>query len=296
MHPAPRTRVPKGTVVTDTSNNTGKAEEELDGTAEHDVPPNGALRRVATQGPPQRQKANSVDLSSSPKAAFLLRRTSGGSNNVDHGYFPRRVDTPEMREHLKHLGPSNLASRPRTTRYNTVKIKAGGAKMSDSPLKDVMAAPQNVASKGNTHDEGEGEGLLRSAGKDASDGVHAIQAGYGTIERPKSSDTPDTSNKGTQLMIEPLQRPAAQRADSEIAVAKVSTITSRTKLENRSSPEPHGTRSSRSGSKAPLARRRDARRGRRRSKVNLRLCWTTTSSTVEALVLSLFLWLAAVYQ
>lgn len=155
---------------------------------------------------------------------------------------------PEMREHLKHLGPSNLASRPRTTRYNTVKIKAGGTKVSDSPLNDVKTAPQNVASKGNTHDEGVGEGLLRAAGKNASDGVHAIQEGYGTIERPKSSDTPDTSNRGTQVIIEPYQRPTAQRADSEISVATTSTITSLPKQENRSSAELHGTRSARSGS------------------------------------------------
>ena len=248
MHPAPRTRVPKGTIVTtDTASNTGKAEEELDGTAAQDSLHN-AVRRVSTQDVPPRQKANSLDMSGSPKATFLMRRTSGASNIMDRGMVSRRIDAPELREHLKHLGPSNLASRPRATRYNTVKIKAGGGTTSDSPLKDVQRAPQNVESNEASVDGGIGEGLVPSAGIDAKDGVHAVQVGYGTIERPKSSESPDTSNKGTQVRTESLQRPSSARASSQSSFGSTSTIRSLPRQENRLSSLPHSAREARSGS------------------------------------------------
>lgn len=141
-------------------------------------------------------------LATSPKATFMRRSSSGmdGRTNM-------RATTAEMREHLKHLGPSNLASRPKTTRFNTVKIKpatnrspattgARNSSIHEEPYTD-FPAPQG----------GEGEGLLRSAGRDASDGVQALQQGYGSIHTDRSpSSSPPRASKAIQANLQVPQR------------------------------------------------------------------------------------------
>jgi metal transporter CNNM len=102
-----------------------------------------------------------------------------------------RGTVDDMREHLKHLGPSNLASRPKTTRYSTVKIKSGHPVRSDSRTESTVLPDPIIEEP--YHDDpapqgGEGEGLLKSAGKDASDGVQALQQGYGSFSQ-KSQDS-----------------------------------------------------------------------------------------------------------
>lgn len=91
-----------------------------------------------------------------------------------------------MREHLKHLGPSNLASRPKTTRYNTVKIKSATHPLRSESRTDSTAPHEHIVEEPYRDDPapfgGEGEGLLKSAGKEASDGVQAIQQGYGSFD------------------------------------------------------------------------------------------------------------------
>ncbi|MDA4132556.1 MAG: hypothetical protein OK454_05440, partial [Thaumarchaeota archaeon] len=71
------------------------------------------------------------NLSSSPKmATFMMRRNSVGMDGKTVGSaVPVRVNIDEMREHLKHLGPSNPATNPRDTRSTTVKIKPGGTNL-----------------------------------------------------------------------------------------------------------------------------------------------------------------------
>ncbi|KAE8445134.1 hypothetical protein EG329_013736 [Mollisiaceae sp. DMI_Dod_QoI] len=119
-------------------------------------------------------------LSSSPKATFL-RRSSGGA---DGNTISVRGNVHDMREHLKHLGPSNLASRPKTTRYNTVKIKgSNGTKQTGSDAIVEERYEDNPAPQG-----GEGQGLLKSAGQDAKDGVQAVQQGYGSFAPNGSSN------------------------------------------------------------------------------------------------------------
>jgi len=120
-----------------------------------------------------------------------MRRKSSQNDPV-----AMRGNTPEMREHLKKLGPSNVASRPKQTRINTVKIKPGvatvpeGAPIPQNDLKrgDVLtpdirptSRPPSVHEPASEHQGGVGEGLLNSAGKEASDGVQALQRGYGTM-------------------------------------------------------------------------------------------------------------------
>ena len=243
MHPAPRTRVPKGAIVSDVPINNGKP-EDVEGTLAHDATAHETIKRLASQESPSTKKA-SVDLSSSPKATFLMRRTSAASNMGDRGYV--RYDSPEVREHLKHLGPSNLASRPRTTRYNTVKIKTGHP-IADSPLKDVKTPPQNILARNNTADGGIGEGLLQSAGKDAKDGAHALQVGYGSITRPKSAEAGDGHSESRQNQNDSSPKPQLKQRASASSTRTTSTVGSLPRQGERGSGPAIVTRSARSGS------------------------------------------------
>lgn len=147
----------------------------------------GDRRRSSVEAPPPR---------------FQLRKQLSDHNAVSHsgdGWVTQRGATDEIREHLKHLGPSNLASRPRQTRYQSVKIKRGGASPSRSGQTDVDSfqsisdmQPRQAASTGNLG--GIGAGILQSAGHDAKDGVHALQLGYGTMG-PMTASADQTPTK-----------------------------------------------------------------------------------------------------
>ncbi|KAH8816142.1 hypothetical protein F5884DRAFT_724872 [Xylogone sp. PMI_703] len=181
MAPAPKARVQKG-VITEVPPSQKETDLiDLDGQEQLGAP----LGRKNTPG--DRVK-NSSTYSTSPKATFL-RRTSNGA---DGGTVAVRANVNDIREHLKHLGPSNLASRPKTTRYSNVKIKLAPDSRRHSTIDDAH-------SQGANHEEpeylpapegGEGEGLLRSGGRDAKDGVQAVQQGYGTL----GSHNPDGPN------------------------------------------------------------------------------------------------------
>jgi metal transporter CNNM len=108
---------------------------------------------------------------------FTLRNNPGAPEQL-----VVKRGTDEIREHLKHLGPSNLASRPRQTRYQNVKIKAPGTSPTRSGMTDsesgTIRRPSEVASNGS----GIGSKFLRSPSFQAKDGVLAVQQGYGTID------------------------------------------------------------------------------------------------------------------
>lgn len=241
MQPAPRSRVPRGEVVA-TDSALATNEENLIDLDEDQKMQHHALRRTPTSET-VRANGNHPELSSSPKKPPHLRRPSSANGTSDQSTPKRLTD----RDHLKHLGPSNLASRPRQTRYNTVKIKPGGgnsvpdtAKLQDSAetprslsMSTAPAAPQG----------GVGAGLLQSAGKDAKDGVLALQAGYGTIgstppdsKRPKTPSKPSTpikSNEDTPTNRRPAPSTSKSRPTSQ------STLGS---LQSRDSPPRSGTK------------------------------------------------------
>jgi metal transporter CNNM len=124
-------------------------------------------------------KVKSLDHTASPRPAGVpMRRRSSAT---DHK--PRRYSSDEVREHLKHLGPSNLASRPKATRSTTVKIKRGNTAGNPSSQaadagNDTSARKVSESTKG--FRAGVGEGVLHSAGKEASDAVQALHQGYGS--------------------------------------------------------------------------------------------------------------------
>lgn len=196
MAPAPKARVQKGQIVTDPDAAAIPEDHLIDLDEDgRDPKPRDRLGSVGSRG-------NGPNiLSTSREATFKMRRRSNTPDGTTHFPIAVRGNVDEMREHLKHLGPSNLASRPKSTRYNTVKIKPGTRRSGS----DALARQPSVTEERYREDLdpqiGEREGLLKSAGKDASDGVQAIRRVYGTTDATLSQN-PDTELKSSQLNVD----------------------------------------------------------------------------------------------
>jgi metal transporter CNNM len=124
---------------------------------------------------------------------FMMRRKSSNASESRVEAMravPVRSNTQGLIGKLSHLGPSNMASKPKPTKYTSVKIKPGvGTIPEGQPTTTGVDHPeqheQNHTAAGqhaNLVSGAEGAGLLKGAGHDASSGVvSVIQAGYGTM-------------------------------------------------------------------------------------------------------------------
>ncbi|KAF1925964.1 DUF21-domain-containing protein [Didymella exigua CBS 183.55] len=209
MAPAPRTRVPKGAVVLDGSHKPSEA-QVIGG--ETDTEQNGGPRKMSMP-----------EQSDLRPATFMLRRRSTGNKGSSD---PLRADDPEVMKHLKHLGPSNAANRPKSTRINTVKIKPAhtnspGPEIPATIPEDARPASQGIlAQESHAPEGGIGEGLLSSAAREASDGVHSLAVGYGTMATPSGDRMSWKSGKtSTKNAGEDAISPGAQPFPSYAEVA-----------------------------------------------------------------------------
>lgn len=189
MNPAPRYRVPKGEVFAPSQSEQNIIVEEdladLEDKQNHkpeSVRPNSDTEALKIKRAPPDQNGIPAKISSPRRASSIM----GGSDR--EGPLHRAVNA-ETLEHLKHLGPSNVASRPRQTRFQTVKIKPGadsGSKVSvlSIPVNHlpVFAAARGADNPGHA-----------TSGKSATDEVLNVQAGYGTM-----NSSPRTSYKNNQ--------------------------------------------------------------------------------------------------
>lgn len=159
---------------------------------------------------PKRPSVSVSDSGRSPQAAdFMQRKSSIGSTVVNQGrpHLPgRHYTSTQMKQHFKHLGPSNAARQPKSTRVNTVKIKPGVGTIPEiapftndensSSARPVHTPPPSAAQAGIGRD-------LVSPGKDASDGVQAVHQSYGSFDptvqtRGRSEDNVEiTTSRGT---------------------------------------------------------------------------------------------------
>ena len=198
MAPAPKSRVPKGKIVEEPPSFAAVPQGEL-----VDVDGEAQAPRGSRISPPRRR--SSVE---APPPRFHMRtQNTDKDSDARIGWITQRGATDEIREHLRHLGPSNLASRPRHTRYQNVKIKRGSVSPMRSEQTDVdsqsnsdAASRQAIAGMAG----GIGSGLLQSAGMDARDGVHALKLGYGTIgpsvDRSRDN-TPRSAKDNFQISV-----------------------------------------------------------------------------------------------
>ncbi|KAI4244086.1 MAG: hypothetical protein L6R42_010546, partial [Xanthoria sp. 1 TBL-2021] len=190
---APKTKIGKHGVIAEPETNIAQTEEDLIDLDYENKPQHKALQRTATG-----ELAANGSASDKAKPNPNLRRTSSIASVTKDGQ-PKPLSNVD---HFRHLGPSNLASRPRQTRYNTVKIKPGGGSLAENVIKanagNNDGSPLAVSIASPAPQGGAGTGLLSSAGKDASDGVLAVQKGYGTIggTPPKSSSGGGKTSSG----------------------------------------------------------------------------------------------------
>ncbi|KIW90559.1 uncharacterized protein Z519_09206 [Cladophialophora bantiana CBS 173.52] len=170
--PAPTRRIPKTYFLPDEPSTINGAAPDLANIDESEILSPEDLQRAKTaDNPPQKSKG---------LVAARRRSSAGNSAAGDSKAGRRAASTDEIKEHLKHLGPSNLASRPRSTRYNTVKIKPGNStasKEDETRVTPVRRISENVSE----YQSGIGEGMLSSGGKVASGGVQALKQGHGSI-------------------------------------------------------------------------------------------------------------------
>ena len=197
-----------------------------------------------------------------PKAKELLatlggqrRRSSANSVTGDAKAGREAPSTDEIKEHLKHLGPSNLASRPRATRYNTVKIKPGNI---ESKANGRQPPVRRISEGVSEYQNDIGEGLLSLGGKNASGGARALKQEYGSIPSSPNDRRPQSANKAVQAEPpqgqdsshpETLDRDGEQTRPSARTMDSHSTIGSLPDSRRRSrSPYYHHKGPARSGS------------------------------------------------
>ncbi|KAI2296932.1 cell agglutination protein Mam3 [Ophidiomyces ophidiicola] len=218
MAPAPKARVPKGRIVTDPFDElTAQQKADVEGLIDKQKNAESSSAKTGDLQSSQ-QKSSVPDVGSPPPPIFKLRRAPTQDATERAEAIIQRGATPEIREHLKHLGPSNLASRPRQTRYNNVKIKPG---TTSSPL--VQTETESRVETPDVHPTSESTSLLgatasssgvRSAGKTASDGVQALRA-YGTAGDHTSQRGPASHSHDSQrnLLYRKAKGPSGQHSD-----------------------------------------------------------------------------------
>ena len=192
-NPAPRTRIPNPRSMSETKQPKPIAPDLVDISEDQTLDSTDLPKQGATE----------VETAKTPSA---LRRLSGNSVVLDKR-SKQRANFDEAKAKLNHLGPSNLASRPKATRYATVKIKPGTENRTGSPQPatgNERITPVRRISRTNSEygggigsaiGSGIGEGLLKSGGKDASDGVKDLYPHYGAISQSPNDKRPGSANK-----------------------------------------------------------------------------------------------------
>ncbi|KAK4172694.1 putative transporter [Triangularia setosa] len=205
LQPAPKARVQRR-----------QSEDQAGRFADHNgvMDNSGDLIQIDTIGT---TSFDSPALSSSPKLATLMMRRSSAGREGHHTTVPVRANFEDIRQHLKHLGPSNPATNPRDTRSTTVKIKPGtglhtvgrsssvaeGA-IEEPPLEHVHEHPEE--------EEGDETTSLLNPQVTGKDGIQALQQTYGAtspvtvqLASPVNGvptltlETPDQADKSTQI-------------------------------------------------------------------------------------------------
>ncbi|KAL8920667.1 MAG: hypothetical protein Q9208_006149 [Pyrenodesmia sp. 3 TL-2023] len=197
---APKTKIGKHGVVAEPESNIGEAQEDLIDLSEDGKPQHKALQRAQSHDQMPSSNGSAPNSTPASRRQSAPRRTSSIASATKDGN-PRHVTN---HDHFHKLGPSNLASRPRQTRYNTVKIKPGGGSLAENLQKvnesSTSGSPLAISAVSPAPHGGVGTGLLSSAGRDASDGVLAVQQGYGTMagSPPKTPGKANATSSGGQ--------------------------------------------------------------------------------------------------
>ncbi|KAK0709795.1 hypothetical protein B0T26DRAFT_754948 [Lasiosphaeria miniovina] len=135
-------------------------------------------------------------LSSSPRATtFMMRRSSAGADGLPvRTTIPVRANFEEIKQHLRHLGPSNPATNPKNTRSTTVKVKpglvVGYQQTPPRPASFAEGVIDTSIDEGHEQEEDETTNLLGAQFK-GKDGIQALsQTTYGSVSPPSAEQHP----------------------------------------------------------------------------------------------------------
>ncbi|KAK4201565.1 putative transporter [Triangularia verruculosa] len=193
---------------------------------------------------------DSPALSSSPKLATLMMRRSSSGREGPHTTVPVRANFEDIRQHLKHLGPSNPATNPRDTRSTTVKIKPGTGLTGRSSSVAEGATEQSPLGHIQEHEDHEEEGdettSLLNPQVTGKDGIQALQQTYGATS-PVTVQLASPINGVPTLTLETPDQ--ADKSTAQISAAKRESPTD--------SVPPAGNRSISSGDSTHSSSRND---------------------------------------
>lgn len=182
----------------------------------------------------------SPQLSSSPRLATLMMRRGSSGLEGQSVTIPVRANFEDIRQHLKHLGPSNPATNPKNTRSTTVKIKPGTG-VPGAPRASVGGeATEEVVLLEEELEGDETTSLLRPqvTGKD---GIQALHQTYGSgspdvtvhLASPANGEIPTlTLETADQVRSTPSKRSPTDPTAEAVTQRSVSNSTSIDSLRN----------------------------------------------------------------
>ncbi|KAI0847339.1 DUF21-domain-containing protein [Daldinia vernicosa] len=199
-HPAPKARALRRELMAKDLENRNSTLIDIDEDGQEHQPKRGGSIS---------SKTDASALGSSPKMTTLLmrRRSAGQDGLLVHTMVPVKANFEEMRDHLKHLGPSNPASNPKSTRVSAVKLKPGSTAVTATQQRPSSIATDDITEDPIT-DVDERTSLLGPQFK-AKDGTHALQQSH--TESPSNpppgivtnfeSEGSEQVTKGTQTKL-----------------------------------------------------------------------------------------------
>lgn len=145
-----------------------------------EVPPSKIVEPLTGAGATVSEVANLANERDPKHTTFMMRRSSAGvDGQMVNTTVPVRANLEELRQHLKHLGPSNPAINPKNTRSTTVKIKPGIAGHLSQARAESIADSNGVVETPLEDDET--TSLLRPQQSTAKDGIQALTQSYGGV-------------------------------------------------------------------------------------------------------------------
>ncbi|EGO54131.1 hypothetical protein NEUTE1DRAFT_124458 [Neurospora tetrasperma FGSC 2508] len=145
-----------------------------------DIPPSKIVEPLTGAGSTVSEAAHLINERDPKQTTFMMRRSSTGvDGQMVNTTVPVRTNLEELRQHLKHLGPSNPAINPKSTRSTTVKIKPGIAGHLSQARAASIADSSAVAET--SYEDDETTSLLRPQQSTAKDGIQALTQSYGGV-------------------------------------------------------------------------------------------------------------------
>jgi metal transporter CNNM len=182
--------------------------------------------------------------STSPKTATLMMRRS--SAGLDGQFLkttvPVRANFQDIKQHLKHLGPSNPATNPNKTRSTTVKIKPGSGIPSAHPRSASVA--EHATDETPMEEEGDETTSLLKPQISGKDGVQALRQTYGSVSpaitvqlAPQSNGIPELILDAEEQADKSTQPPAqSDLIDMDSEEAAADSVQSQQQQQRDSSP------------------------------------------------------------